>query len=155
MSWLSSFTKKVVKEWDSYLDDQLGIDNQDIRSGIMIAGSALAGGAAGAAVGGALAGGAIGGVGLAAGTATTVGVGVATGAGAVIGANVLANALTPNQISIDAEVSKGFPLPTNFDLTIGSGELKSNLAAKRQRGKSRFSGGLTGGTFAAPTLLTA
>ena len=56
--------------------------------------------------------------------------------------------------NVDDIITKGFPLPTNFDLTIGSGQLKSNLAAQRKRGQSRFSGGLTGGSFAAPTLFT-
>ena len=145
---------KVYSEWDDYLDDALGIDNPELRTGIMVAGTALAGGAAGYGLSGAAAGGAFtGGLGLSAGAATTAAVVAGTTAGAIAGSNLAVSALS-RQEEIDAIITKGFPLPTAFDLTIGEGQLKSNLSAQRKRSQSRFSGGLTGGSFAAPTLFT-
>lgn len=148
MSWLSKTIRKVTKQIDRSLDDA-GIDNPDIRQGIVIAGGAALGGIAGAQAGVAVYG--------ATGVGSVAGVGLGTlgsAVGTLAGAAIAGSGLTPS-FDPTAPEKAGFPLPTNFPLAAATGELKSGLAKKRKRAQTRFTGGLEGGDFLAPKLTTA
>lgn len=161
MSWFSSAVRKITKEAeravssvtqeaDRFLDRRIGIDDPDIRTGIIIAGGAIAGaGVAGAAAGGAFTGG----IGLSAGLATTT----AVIGGAVVGATIAASGLRDPaaERAEPLDPLKPFSLPTNFELTSARDELQSSLRRKRARSKTDFTGGLIGGAGIRPRLRTA
>ena len=133
MSWVSSFGRKVNKTVDRFLDKQIGIDDPGIRTGIIIAGSALAGYSA----------------------TTVAGIGVGATLGAVTGAGLaLAGG---RQAASAAFITPAVKPPSSFggDVLNAQERLRKRLALQMSTSKTNVTSGIRGiSSTVRPTLMT-
>ena len=144
-----NLVSKIFKEIDRALDRRLGIDDPNVRSGIIIGAGAIAGGFAG----GALAGGAVGGIGATAGAATTAAIGTGVVTGAALAGQALAGG---RQALSESTIGPGVKPPSSFggDILGSQDRLRRSLANKTSVRGTNKTGGIRGSSSTIrPTLM--